>query len=121
MIKILKTFANLFMTAVSLMTALGVFMHDGRVDKATLTAARYYNEPVVIAVNEVGARFRDFIATDAHTHPDRNAARANLFSSFAYQSPSIPPRESQHRKHLMQNIEPRGRHAFDNVNLPVLC
>lgn len=121
MIDALKTTLNLFMTTISLMTAFGVFLHDGRVDKATLTAARYYDKPILITPNAVGARFRDFVATDAHTHPNHNAAKNSLMSSFSYQSPSIPPRESQHRKHLLQNIEPRGRHAFDNMNLPILA
>jgi len=121
MLHYLKSFANLFMTSISLVTAFGVFLHDGRVDKATLTAVRYYDKPVMISPSAMGARFRDFVATDAHTHPDHNAAKRSLMSSFSYQSPSIPPRESRHRKHLMQLIEPRGRHAFDNVNLPILA
>lgn len=121
MINSLKTFANFFMTTISLMTAFGVFMHDGRIDKAALTSVRYYEKPVLLSQSTVGARFRDFVATDAHTHPDHNAAKNSLMSSFSYQSPSIPPRESQHRRHLMQLMEPRGRHAFDNTNLPILA
>ena len=113
------TIFHKLMTLVTLMTAFGVFMHDGRVDKATLTAVRYYDKPVLLSAHGTGARFRDFVATDAHTHPDHNAARNSLFSSFAYQSPSIPPRDAQGRRHFRS--EPRGRHAFDNVTLPLIA
>lgn len=107
------------MTSISLITALGVFMHDGRVDKATLTAFRIYERPSLVTGSGM-TQFKDFISTDAHTHPDHNAAKS-LFASFNYQSPSIPPREKkQLRRHLMQNFIPQGRHAFDNANLPIL-
>lgn len=119
MIHHLKQIAHFIMTSVSLITAFGVFMHDGRVDKATLTAFRIYERPTLVATSGL-TQFKDFISTDAHTHPDHNTARS-LFASFNYQSPSVPPREkSQLRRHLLQNFEPQGRHAFDNSNLPIL-
>ena len=116
----LKTIANHFMTTISLITALGVFTHDGRVDKAATTAlsssAVKYGSP---AVRPLQARMSDFASSDAHTHPDHNAANRALMSSFFYQSPSIAPRRKSHRKELARaTAEPR--HAFDNANLPVL-
>ena len=120
MIQTINTIANYFMTAITLMTAFGVFLHDGRVDKATLTAAKYYDKPLVIRPVDVGGRFKDFVATDAHSHPDHNAAKSSLMSSFMYQSPSVPPRDGHNRRSLVQLLELRGRHAFDNANLPII-
>lgn len=120
MIQKFNTLANYFMTSIALLTAFGVFLHDGRIDKATLTAAKFYDEPLVIRPADVGWRFKDFVATDAHTHPDHNAARSALMSSFKYQSPSIPPRDAHNRRTVMQLAGLRGRHAFDNASLPII-
>lgn len=107
------------MTALSLLTAFGVFMHDGRVDKATTTAVGTSGITVYAAGATIQAKFADFVATDAHTHPDHNTGRSLLNSTFAYQSPSIMPRRDSHHKQLKLFLE-SGRHAFDNTNLPVL-
>lgn len=109
---------NSFIAIVSLFTATGVFMHDSRVDKAAMTAldaGKQANYKFVAT----STKFKDFVATDAHTHPDHNAAKS-LLNSFARQSPSTPPRDQEQKKHMMQRVEPRGRHAFDNYNLPVI-
>ena len=109
------------MTTISLFTAFGVFMHDGRVDKATTTAVG----SSVLNTNysttgSFQARFADFVSSDAHTHPDHNTARNLLSNAFTYQAPSIAPRRDSHHKQLLQLLEAGGRHAFDNTNLPVL-
>ncbi len=117
--------AQKVMTGLSLVTALGVFMHDGRVDKATVIAVTTDPIEVVPAptpdaeLGSMAMRLREFAATDAHTHPDHNAAKAGLMNSFAYQNPSIPPRTKDQKRHMLQEYEPRGRHAFDNTNLPM--
>ncbi len=114
----IKTLAHHVITAISLVTACGVFVHDGRLDKAATTALNQpFSGPVQISMNQ---RFKDFVAADAHTHPDHNAAKAGLLNSFTYRSPSIPPRDQEQKKHLLQRAEPRGRHAFDNYFLPVI-
>ncbi len=107
------------MTFISLLTAFGVFMHDGRVDRAAITAV---SKPLEGSVTPglIAVRFKSFLDTDAHTHPDHNTAKAAYFRSFKYQSPSIPPRREQQHKHVLSDIEMGGRHAFDNTNLPVL-
>ena len=118
----LKSIANHFMTTISLITALGVFTHDGRVDKAATTAlsssAVKYGSP---AVRPLQARMSDFASSNAHTHPDHNAANRALMSSFFYQSPSIAPRRRSHHKELKRMLENPPRHAFDNTNLPILA
>lgn len=116
---ILTTFAHRLMTAISLLTAAGVFLHDGRVDRAANTVLSRPAEESYSKV-EVATRFNAFLENDAHAHPDHNAARTSLLSSFDYQSPSIPPRNQEHKKHLLQEYRSRGHHAFDNYNLPVV-
>lgn len=115
-----------FMTGISLATALGVFLHDGRVDKATVLAVSSEPHNTVPAPapkdksSSFVARLQAFTAADAHTHPDHNAAKAGLMNSFAYQNPSVPPRNQDQKRHMLQQYEPRGRHAFDNTNLPIV-
>ncbi len=94
-------------------------MHDGRVDKAAVAALK--NEPTMSMTHQLLTvdRLAEFIKTDAHTHADHNAAR-QLMNGFSYQSPSIPPRSQEQKRHMLQRFEPRGRHAFDNYNLPVI-
>jgi hypothetical protein len=110
--------AHTIMTVLSIVTAFGVFMHDGRVDRAVTTSL--YRPFDVVSNNELTARMRSFVETDAHTHPDHSAVKNTLLSSFAYQSPSVPPRREAHHKYTLKQIENGGRHAFDNVDLPVL-
>lgn len=110
-----------FIAAVSLMTAIGVFAHDGRIDKAAMTAIGASSLVAYAASTAtVQAKFADFIATDAHTHPDHNAADSLLRNAFKYQQPSISPRRNSHHKQLKSLLD-GGRHPFDNTNLPVLA
>lgn len=112
------TLANRIMTAITLATALGVFMHDGRVDKAA-TTAMYKSTPTAYTAPSMGQRYQTFVDGDAHTHPDHNAARSSMLNHFAYQSPSVPPRDNQ-KRHLLREWRSRGHFAFDNANLPIL-
>lgn len=123
MFQLFNRIANGMLAVVSLVTATGVFMHDGRVDKAAMTALQVSNYSNYSMANAMDGTQTDkwsaFLSTDAHTHPDHNAARS-LLHGFSHQSPSIPPREQEQKRHLMQRYEPRGRHAFDNYNLPIV-
>lgn len=108
----IQTITNWFMTILSLTTAIGVFMHDGRVDKATATALR---DSVVYATD--GALVTH--GSDPHAHSNFNVS-TTLLHSFAYQSPSVPPRDRHERKHrLSLNID-LSRHAFDDELMPVV-
>lgn len=115
----LTLYFNRFMAALSLITAFGVFMHDGRVDRAIIAR---YEKPFdgIYSAQGAALKLKTFVATDAHTHPDHNAARSSLLNSFAYQSPSVPPRkEDRHRLELENDLG--GRHAFDNTTLPIIA
>ena len=117
----LTNLVNKIMTGVSLATAMGVFMHDGRVDRAAMVAIEQPTNEIVPMTNEnLGQRIKAVVEVDAHTHPDHNAGK-NLINSFTYQSPSVPPRKEDTHKLSLRQIEiGGGRHAFDNANLPVL-
>ena len=109
-----------FIATISLMTAIGVFAHDGRIDKAAMTALGASSLAAYAASTvSIQAKFADFVATDAHTHPDHKAGDSLLRNAFKYQQPSISPRRNSHHKQLKSLLE-GGRHAFDNTNLPVL-
>lgn len=117
----IKTIAHYFMTTISLITALGVFTHDGRVDKAATTALSGVSVMGYLPSKSVASRVSDFTATDAHTHPDHNTANRSLLSSFFYQSPSVAPKRKSHHKDIKRMLESPPRHAFDNANLPILA
>lgn len=102
-----QTIANRVMTAIATLTAFGVFMHDGHLDKAMVTSL---DAPVDAS----------HIARGGHTHSDYNAGSNLLTNSFAYQSPSIPPKNRSERKHRLDLLLESGRHAFDDAYLPIL-
>ncbi len=105
---------NTFIVTLSLLTATGVFIHDGRIDRAASTT-----RPTSMKhASDSGAAASDSgLAGNPHTHPEK---AGRTLKGFAYQSPSINPRESRLKRYLMQNYEPRGRHAFDNHYLPII-
>lgn len=111
--KLLNTFAIF----ISLFTATGIFVHEVHVDRATATsvavrtgALKKPGAPATPADANIGA--------EPHTHPDHGA---RTLKGFSYKSPTAPPREQKMKKYMMQNIEPRGRHAFDNHHLPLVA
>ena len=117
----IQTITNWFMTTLSLLTAIGVFMHDGRVDKATMTALERPFSAKYLQDTSYAKKLANFMHTDAHTHPDHNTARSLLTNSFAYQSPSIPPRNREERKNRLEMPVDFGRHAFDDAHMPILA
>lgn len=94
----------------SLLTLSGVFLHDTRLDKAT-----------VIAATPVQAQYatapKPMLQSDAHTHVERNSF-SQAMRVYQTSTPGIQPRNDE-RKHLMQRNVPKGHHPFDNYNLPI--
>ena len=115
----IKTIANNFVAAISLITALGVFTHDGRIDRAATVAISSIVSLGYAPLGTHSSRFSDFVSTDAHTHPDHSAANRSIISNFFNQAPSIAPKRKSYRKDLNNETSP-PRHAFDNSSLPVL-
>lgn len=104
---------NTFGVVLSLLTATGVFIHDARIDRATSASTIY-----TVKKTSSKVTFSDLgLVGGDHTHPEHNGRTLN---GFTYKAPNYPPREMRVKRHMMQNIEPRGRHAFDNHHLPFL-
>ena len=99
----------------SLTTGTGVLLHDTKLDKLPFTsmvsAAGKHAGFSAATLSDNG------ITPDLHAHSHRSV---HTISGFSYQSPAIPPREGKAKKHMLQNYEPRRRHAFDNIVLPIV-
>lgn len=106
----MRKITNIILALLSLTTATGVFIHDGRIDRAASSV-----HP--ISVKHASDSGDAGLAGTPHTHPERTA---RTLRGFAYQSPTVAPRESRFKRYMMQNAEPRGRHAFDNYYLPII-
>ena len=108
MLKIL----HLFTITISLLTASGVLIHDSRIDKASSTIrTQTVKRTVKVTTGDLD------LSVDPHTHPEKGA---HSLKGFTYKNPIAPPRNQKVKKYLQQNIEPRGRHAFDNHYLPLV-
>ena len=113
----MNTIINTFVIIISLFTATGVFVHEAHVDRVTATSVAVRSgalKKAAIKASPLDAN----IGAEPHIHPDHGA---RTLKGFSYKAPTVPPREQKMKKYLMQNIEPRGRHAFDNYNLPIVA
>ncbi len=111
----MQKLTNIIIATISLLTATGVFIHDGRIDRAAVStrpiSAKHSSDSGSTGSSDSG------LSGNPHTHPEKVG---RTLKGFAYQSPSINPRENRLKRYLMQNYEPRGRHAFDNHYLPII-
>ena len=96
---------NQFIITLSLATATGIFIHDGRIDKAV----EYKPLPLEVTAQK--------ISTQPHNHSEHHG---KPLSNASKQTPSRPPRVYRMKRYMLQNYEPKGRHAFDNCFLPVV-
>ena len=116
----MKKLLHIFVSAVSLFTATGLFMHEMHVDQALSTFE--YRTYTRVSLTNVLASLQvqpGKVEVDMHTHVDHNPANSLLNLNSSISTPSILPR-SDYRRHMLQNEEPKGRHAFDNVYLPII-
>ena len=109
----MQRITTLIIATISLLTATGIFIHDGRIDRmVSVTRTSIHSKKAAdVNLSDLG------LHGNPHTHPEK---AGRTLKGFAYQSPSINPRENRMKRYMMQNYEPRGRHAFDNHYLPVL-
>jgi hypothetical protein len=105
-----KTLAIIF----SLNTALGILVHDTRIDKAATTAVAL---PVVVASYELNNQLGGLMG-DSHTHVERSMV-ARVTNDFTGRTPQINPRFEDKRYSLPKSVS-KGHHAFDNYNLPIV-
>lgn len=116
----MKKLLHIFISAISLFTATGLFMHEMHIDQALRTfeyrAFKSVNSPIVGLSLKLKPGKVD---PDMHAHVDYNPANSLLSLNNSNSAPSILPR-TDYRRHMLQNEEPKGRHAFDNVYLPII-
>lgn len=114
----MQTLIHSFTIFISLFTATGVFVHDSRIDRSVSTTNGTVKTVSAkrVPIKNPGAD----AGPDPHTHPSHASAGLKGFAHKTNPNPSYPPREQKMKKYLQQNIEPRGRHAFDNYNLPIV-
>lgn len=110
----MKKFIQHYAIALSLLTAVGIFVHDMKIDKFTMTALAL---PVVMATFEAGSKFSIF-ASDAHTHIER-ASLSQAISDLRAPSHRIQPRSGSDKKYLQQRYGVRGSQFFDSYHVPV--
>lgn len=104
----IQTITNWFMTIITMLTAFGVFMHDGHLDKAVMTGL---DAPVDSA----------HIARGGHTHADYNGMDYLMNKSQGYQNPATPAKSRSERKRRLTLPPEFGRHAFDDVLMPMIA
>lgn len=92
--------------AISLMTLIGVVIHDTLLDRVAVTTLGL---PAVIAA--YGAAENTLKANGAHTHIER--------ASF-HQTPRVTPRALDDKKYLLARKVAKGHHPFDNYSLPMV-
>lgn len=96
---------------ISLLTLGGVFLHDTRLDKAAVLATVPVQAQYVSPSKAV-------LQGDAHTHVERSSF-SQAMRSYQTSTPGVQPRNDE-RRHLVQRNVPKGHHAFDNYNLPLV-
>lgn len=104
----IQTITNWLLTTISIITAFGVFVHDGHLDKAVMSGL---DAPIDAT----------HIAKGGHAHADYNAVEHLMNKSQGYQSPAVPPKSRSERKRRLQLPPEFGRHAFDDILMPMLA
>ncbi|HET6746677.1 MAG TPA: hypothetical protein VFH06_01050 [Candidatus Saccharimonadales bacterium] len=102
---------SIFTFLLSIGTASGIFIHDTKLDKATAT---FLTAPTV----QYDLSGKPVITNDTHPHAERTSF-SQAMRSYQTSTPGIQPR-SEDRRHLLQKYAPKGHHAFDNYNLPLV-
>lgn len=104
---------NPIIILMSLSTAMGVLIHDTRLDKATTAAIAL---PAIMANYDINSKFLNF-GSDPHTHVERSTL-SQVLRDINGRIPRLTPRTDE-KKHMMQKVAPKGHHAFDNYNHPL--
>ena len=104
---------HLLAVVLSLATATGVIIHDSRFEKAL-------DGHLSWRVDSQSMKYDSSVHPNLHVHSEQTNPGSSRGSQNQNSNPSYPPREQRLKKYLTQNIEPRGRHAFDSYHLPVI-
>jgi hypothetical protein len=98
----------------SLSTATGIFLHDTRVDKATLSVLSTPSSGTSYQANTKLVNY----ATDSHTHVERHSFSQSLHE-LRGDTPRIPPRAGHEKKYVTQKNLGLGHNPFDSYALPL--
>ncbi len=93
---------------ISMLTLLGVVLHDTKLDKM---ARSFLGIPAAMAVTE---SLNHSMKTDDHTHVEKVS-----LNETKNQEHRLSPRYLEQKKHVMQRGVPRGAHLFDSYSLPI--
>lgn len=98
----------------SLSTAAGVFVHDTRIDKATLTVISSASTNTSYQANTKLVNY----ATDSHTHVERHTLSQSLHE-LRGDNPRVQPRTNNEKKYVSQKNFGFGHNPFDSYALPL--
>jgi len=116
--RIPTTISSAFVALVSIVTSCGVAIYDGQFTRLAAESVSGARGAGLMSAHDS----TDISAGHAqHVHSDYNPTGSMLTNSFHYQSPSVAPRRRSHHKELLRILEiGGGRHAFDDVHLPII-
>lgn len=116
--RIPTTISSAFIALISIVTSCGVAIYDGQFTRLAAESVSGARGAGLTSAHDSA----DISAGHAqHVHSDYNPTGSMLTNSFHYQSPSVAPRRRSHHKELLRILElGGGRHAFDDVNLPII-
>lgn len=101
-------FLNSFAIGLSVSTALGIFVHDTKIDKFALTALTL---PAMVAGYEASSKLTH-ISPDLHTHAERTSI-TQAVNDLRSSNPRIQPRHKDDKKDPLQRHAARSNFSFD--------
>lgn len=108
-----KKLSHIAIALLSLTTALGVFVHDTKMDQAAVTALAL---PVaILGLESVEKPLK--ITGDPHTHSERGSL-SQAIRGINGGTPRIQPRDDDKKYHLQKKVA-KGVHAFDGYYMPL--
>lgn len=116
--RIPTTISSAFVALISIVTSCGVAIYDGQFTRLAAESVSGVRSAGLMSAHDS----TDMSAGHTqHVHSDYNPSGSMLTNSFHYQSPSVAPRRRSHHKELLRILEiGGGRHAFDDVHLPIV-
>lgn len=113
--KLSTTISNFMMALVSITTSCGVAVYDSQFVRVAAQSSVHASSLVTLDTH-----IDTSSAHSQHVHNDYNPLGSTLSNSFHYQSPAIAPRRRSRHKRVLKMLQVPGRHAFDDIHMPVL-
>jgi len=112
------TISSAFVALISIITSFGVAIYDGQFTRLAVESVSGARGAGLMSIHDSADMSSGHTQ---HVHSDYNPTGSMLTNSFHYQSPSVAPRRRSHHKELLRILEMgSGRHAFDDVQLPII-